>query len=339
MAPSQPCGPSLPMRPANDIPRMNAGSAEHPDLMGMIAEANAAQVHELGAMWNDLGSEIIDFGVSLQRTATSSESIWVGQAATAARTRLSELVTWCVLTGQGAQRMGTTVMRIQAEAVETAQRSMPAPVPYDPSEYQNRINSTSNPSNGCRSWGTPASRLHSTMRPSGSSKPTARPCSAPTERCPPSRRRRSSATGIPDRVPACRRLATVATDKATDKATAEQEVTPAAGAARRSPQAPAVVAPVAAARYPAAAAPTVVVIRPKAGRRRLHRGRWRRTFRAALAPVFHPEVGKVTWEPACRASRPPLRASAQPSWVGVDRVLAVEVAVPAGSSARAARAQ
>ncbi len=134
------------MRPAIDIPRTNAGSAEHPDLMEMIGEANAAQVHELGRMWNDLGSEIIGYGTSLQRAVISSKSSWIGPAGTAARTRLSKLVTWCEQTGRGAQHMGTTVMRIQAEAVETAQRSMPASVPYyDPSEYQNRINSTSNP--------------------------------------------------------------------------------------------------------------------------------------------------------------------------------------------------
>ncbi len=145
MAPSQPCEPGLPMRPASDIPRTNADSLEHSELVRMIAQANGAQVHELGAMWNDLGSEVIGFGASLQRTATSSESIWIGQAATAARMKLSELVTWCQETGEKMQHMGTAVMRTQAEAAEIAQISMPAPVPYDPSEYQNRINSTSNP--------------------------------------------------------------------------------------------------------------------------------------------------------------------------------------------------
>ncbi|MGH3753955.1 MAG: hypothetical protein ACRDRP_14905 [Pseudonocardiaceae bacterium] len=133
------------MRPANDVPRTNAGSLEHSELVRMIAEANGAQVHELGAMWNDLGSEIIGFGASLQRAANSSESIWIGQAATAARMKLSELVAWCQETGQGMQHMGTTVMRTQADSAATAQVSMPAPVPYDPAAYQNRINSTSNP--------------------------------------------------------------------------------------------------------------------------------------------------------------------------------------------------
>jgi hypothetical protein len=134
------------MRPAIDIPRTNAANLEHPELVRMIAKANGAQVHELGTMWNNLGNEIIGFGDSPHRTATSSESIWVGQAATEARARLSELVTWCQRTGQGMQHMGTTVMRIQAEAAETAQMSMPAPVPYDPAGYQKLINSTSNPS-------------------------------------------------------------------------------------------------------------------------------------------------------------------------------------------------
>jgi hypothetical protein len=54
-------------------------------------------------------------------------------------------VNWCAQTGQGMQHMGSTVMRTQAEAAETARMSMPAPVPYDPSVYQNRINATSNP--------------------------------------------------------------------------------------------------------------------------------------------------------------------------------------------------
>jgi hypothetical protein len=145
MASSHPSGSGLPMRPASHISRTNAGSLEHSELVQLIADANGAQVQELGQMWNNLGSEIIEFGASLQRTATSSETIWLGQAATAARARLNDLVNWCAQTGRGMQHMGTTVMRTQGEAAETAQRSMPAPVPYDPSAYQNRINATSNP--------------------------------------------------------------------------------------------------------------------------------------------------------------------------------------------------
>jgi hypothetical protein len=243
--------------------------------MGMIAEANAAQVHELGAMWNDLGSEIIDFGVSLQRTATSSESIWVGQAATAARTRLSELVTWCVLTGQGAQRMGTTVMRIQAEAVETAQRSMPAPVPYDPSEYQNRINSTSNPIEWVQILGdarkqaaqhdaahAAAVRVIETYSASLLSTNGTMPAFTP----PPEFGNRDTGPG-----PGVPTPGDSGNGQGNGQGNGGAGGNPGSGGSRRSPQAPAVVAPVAAARYPAAAAPTVVVIRPKAGRRRLHR--------------------------------------------------------------------
>lgn len=143
MAPSEPSGSGLPMRPAIDIPRTNAASLEHSELVQMIAKVNGAQVHELGTMWNNLGTEIIGFGDSLYSTATSSESIWVGQAATAARARLNELVRWCALTGAQMQHMGTKVMRVQAEAAETAQRSMPTPVPFDPVGYQNQLNSTS----------------------------------------------------------------------------------------------------------------------------------------------------------------------------------------------------
>ncbi|MGH3702003.1 MAG: hypothetical protein ACRDRU_05605, partial [Pseudonocardiaceae bacterium] len=140
----------LQMRPAIDIPRTNAASLEHTKLVEMIAKANGAQVHELGAMWNKLANEIVGFGESLHRTAASSESIWVGQAATEARTRLSELVTWCQQIGRGMQHMGTRVMRIQAEAAEAVQRSMPAPVPFDPVGYQNQLNSTSDPSEWAR---------------------------------------------------------------------------------------------------------------------------------------------------------------------------------------------
>jgi hypothetical protein len=145
MAPSHASGSGLPMRPASDIPRTYAGNLEHSQLVRLIADANGAQVQEPGQIWNGLGSEVIEFGTSLQRTATSSETIWIGQAATAARARLNDLVNWCAQTGRGLQHMGTTVMRTQGEAAETAQRSMPAPVPYDPSAYQNRINATSNP--------------------------------------------------------------------------------------------------------------------------------------------------------------------------------------------------
>jgi hypothetical protein len=134
----------LSMRPAGPIPRTNAASYDHPELMRMIDTSDARQVHELGQMWNNLGNEIMDFGASLQHTATSSEAIWVGQAGDTARRMLSTLATWSHDTGQGVQHMGATV-RTQAEAAQTATRTMPKPVPYDPSEYQNRINSTSNP--------------------------------------------------------------------------------------------------------------------------------------------------------------------------------------------------
>ncbi|MBV9142945.1 MAG: hypothetical protein JO115_18870 [Pseudonocardiales bacterium] len=121
-------------------------SFEHAELIAMITEANPAQVHELGQMWDALGKEVMAFSAILERTAIDSESIWRGQAASAARARLAELVTWCQSTGEGMRDMGTTVLPVQAEAVQTAQRSMPAPVPYDPGAYQNRLNSTSNPS-------------------------------------------------------------------------------------------------------------------------------------------------------------------------------------------------
>ncbi len=134
----------LSMRPAGPIPRTNAANYGHLELMRMIGTSDASQVHELGQMWNNLGNEIMDFGVSLQRTATSSEAIWVGQAGDTARRMLSALATWSHDTGQGAQHMGATV-RTQAEATQTATRTMPEPVPYDPAEYQARLNSTINP--------------------------------------------------------------------------------------------------------------------------------------------------------------------------------------------------
>lgn len=145
MAPSQSAESGQPMRPASDIPRTNAAGFEHSELVEMIAGVDGAQVHELGLIWDELGGEVINLGASLQGIATSSESFWIGQAGAEARNRLGELVTWCQGTGEKMQHMGTTVMRTQAEAAETAQMSMPAPVPYDPAAYQNRINSTSNP--------------------------------------------------------------------------------------------------------------------------------------------------------------------------------------------------
>lgn len=146
MAPSHPSGPGLPKRPATDIPHTNVDHFEHADLIAMIAKANPAQVSELGQMWHALGKEVMAFGAMLERTAVSSESIWRGQAASAARARLAELVTWCQSTGEGMRDMGTTVLPVQAEAAQTAQLSMPPAVPYDPVAYQNRLNSTSNPS-------------------------------------------------------------------------------------------------------------------------------------------------------------------------------------------------
>ncbi|MGH3807347.1 MAG: hypothetical protein ACRDRU_12100 [Pseudonocardiaceae bacterium] len=111
----------------------------------MIDKANGAQVHELGQLWNTLSSQILDFGAILKGAETSSESIWIGQAGEAARGKLNKLVNWCQETGEKMQHMGTTVMPIQAEAAQTAQVSMPPEVPYNPAEYQNRLNSTSNP--------------------------------------------------------------------------------------------------------------------------------------------------------------------------------------------------
>lgn len=132
------------MRPAGQIPHTNAAGIDHPELKQLIDVSKAAQVHELGQMWNDLGNEIMDFGASLQRTVTSSEAIWAGQAGNAARATLSGLATWSQHTGQGVQYMGTT-MRSQAEAAETAKISMPEPVPYEPAVYRNQLNSTINP--------------------------------------------------------------------------------------------------------------------------------------------------------------------------------------------------
>ncbi len=137
------------MRPAGPIPRTNAAFYDHPELKGMIDASEPSQAHELGHLWNSLGNEIMEFGESLQRTATSSEAIWVGQAGNTARAALSALATWSQHTGQGVQFMGTTV-RTQAEAAETAKLAMPEPVPYDPAKYQAQLNSTNNPAEWTR---------------------------------------------------------------------------------------------------------------------------------------------------------------------------------------------
>jgi len=132
------------MRPAGNIPHTNARSYEHPELKQMIDGSTAAQVNELGEMWVGLGNDIMNFGASLERTATSSEAIWEGKAGRAARNMLSGLAQWSQNTGQGVQYMGTT-MRVQAEAADQAKTNMPDPVPYSPAVYQEQINSTINP--------------------------------------------------------------------------------------------------------------------------------------------------------------------------------------------------
>ncbi|MGH3772803.1 MAG: hypothetical protein ACRDRW_15665 [Pseudonocardiaceae bacterium] len=136
----------LSMRPASAIPHTYAAAYDHPTLKQMIDASEPSQAHELGRLWNDLGNEIMHFGASLQRTATSSEAIWVGQAGNAARATVSALAAWSQHTGQGVQFMGTTV-RTQAEAAEAAKAAMPEPLvpPYDPAKYQAQLNSTSNP--------------------------------------------------------------------------------------------------------------------------------------------------------------------------------------------------
>jgi hypothetical protein len=96
----------LSMRPAGPMPRTNAASYDHSELKRMIDTSEPSQAHELGQMWNDLGNEIMDFGASLQYTATGSEAIWVGQAGNAARAALDTLATWCQHTGHGVQFMG-----------------------------------------------------------------------------------------------------------------------------------------------------------------------------------------------------------------------------------------
>ncbi|MGH3721521.1 MAG: hypothetical protein ACRDRI_22275 [Pseudonocardiaceae bacterium] len=99
----------LSMRPAGPIPHTNAAAYGHPTLKQMIDASEPSQAHELGQLWNNLGNEIMEFGASLQGTATSSEAIWVGQAGNAARAALSALATWSRHTGQGVQFTGTTV--------------------------------------------------------------------------------------------------------------------------------------------------------------------------------------------------------------------------------------
>ena len=139
----------LSMRPAGPMPRTNAAAHDHLQLKQMIDASEPSQAHELGHLWNNLGNEIMVFGESLQRTATGSEAIWVGQAGNAARAALSALATWSQHTGQSAQFMATTV-RTQAEAAHTAKLAMPEPVPYDPAKYQAQLNATINPAEWAR---------------------------------------------------------------------------------------------------------------------------------------------------------------------------------------------
>ena len=156
----------LSMRPAGPMPRTNAAAHDHPQLKKMIYASEPNQAHELGHLWNNLGNEIMEFGESLQHTATSSEATWVGQAGNAARAALGTLATWCQHTGQGVQFMGTTV-RTQAEAAETAKLAMPEPVPYDPAKYQAQLNATSNPAEWVRIIGDAreqADRQHAAHR-------------------------------------------------------------------------------------------------------------------------------------------------------------------------------
>ena len=141
----------LSMRPAGPIPQTIAAAYEHPELKQMIDASEPNQAHELGRLWNSLGNEIMQFGESLQSTATSSEAIWVGQAGNTARAALSALAAWSQHTGQGVQFMGTTV-RTQAEAAETAKLAMPEPVPYDPAKNQVQRNTTTNPAELARIW-------------------------------------------------------------------------------------------------------------------------------------------------------------------------------------------
>jgi hypothetical protein len=142
----------LSMRPADPLPCTYAPGHDHSELKKMIDASEPSQAHELGQLWNDLGNEIMDFGASLQHTATSSEAIWVGQAGNTARAALSALATWSQHTGQGVQFMGTTV-RTQAEAAHTAKAAMPEPVLYDPATYQAQLNSTTNPADWARIMG------------------------------------------------------------------------------------------------------------------------------------------------------------------------------------------
>lgn len=132
------------MRPAEPIPHINAASYQHRELKQMIDISSPEQAHDLGEMWNNLGNQLMDFGAGLQRATDSSETIWQGQAANAARGALSKLAEWSRQAGQGAQYMATTV-RTQAEAVATAKRNMPEPVDYNPAAYQEQLNATNNP--------------------------------------------------------------------------------------------------------------------------------------------------------------------------------------------------
>ncbi|MGH3940667.1 MAG: hypothetical protein ACRDTG_18930 [Pseudonocardiaceae bacterium] len=142
----------LTMRPAAEIPRTNARSYEHPELKGMIDTSTQGQVDQLGEVWNKLGNDIMNFGASLHRTATSIDAVWEGEAGLSARNMLIQLAKWSEQTGQGVQYMGTT-MRTQGDAAGKAKADMPDPVPYEPAVYQDRINSTSNPIEWVQSLG------------------------------------------------------------------------------------------------------------------------------------------------------------------------------------------
>ncbi|MGH3829895.1 MAG: hypothetical protein ACRDRS_05495 [Pseudonocardiaceae bacterium] len=146
--------PGLSMRPVSPIPRTNAAAHDHLELKNMIEMSNPGQAQELGQLWNSLGNEIMDFGANLQSTAANSKAIWGGQAGDGARAALSALATWSQHTGQGVQFMGTTV-RTQAEAAHAAKTSMPEPLvpPYNPAQYQDQVNSTSDPAEWARIMG------------------------------------------------------------------------------------------------------------------------------------------------------------------------------------------
>lgn len=109
----------------------NHAAYSHEQLKQWTDAADPRTSQSVADEWAKIGSGLLEAADSLKRASADSETGWTGEAADAMRARLGLIHQWSSRTGAQVTTASQGVAR-QSEAADTARRSMPEPVPYDP---------------------------------------------------------------------------------------------------------------------------------------------------------------------------------------------------------------